>query len=162
WVFIGIESPDEEALRETRKLQNTRENLLQSIRNIYSYGIDIYAGFIIGFDADDRNVFERQFRFILESGIILSAIGLLTAIPETPLFDRLKKANRLRSATEYHSIRNNFAVTNVIPLQMTYEDMLERFRVLQKQLIEEKNLYQRIFNKFMFLRNPSKPFQISF
>ncbi len=155
WVFIGIETPNQEALIETKKIQNTREDLLKSIGTIYSFGLDIYAGFIVGFDADDQTIFDRQFRFIVESGIIVSTVGLLTAIPKTPLFRRLQKANRLRSTTQFHRIRNNFAATNLIPLKMTYDEMIDGFLNLQARLSEEKTIYQRISNKFRSLLNSS-------
>jgi hypothetical protein len=156
-VFIGIESPNVESLLETKKIQNTREDLLKSIQTIYSYGLDIYAGFIVGFDADDRSIFDRQLHFIVDSGIILSAVGLLTAIPNTPLFERLQKANRLRPATEFQNIPNNFAATNLVPLKMTYEEMMEGFRNLQVRLGDDKTIYQRLCNKFRFLHTPSIP-----
>ena len=161
WVFIGIESPSREALLETKKTQNTRDDLLTSLRTIYSFGLDIYAGFIVGFDADDKTIFDRQYRFIVESGIILSAVGLLTAIPKTPLFERLQKANRLKSTSEFQTIRNNFAATNLIPLRMTYDEMIEGFCNLQARLSEEKAIYQRLFNKFRFLRNAPIPYHLS-
>ncbi|MCX8012613.1 MAG: B12-binding domain-containing radical SAM protein, partial [Desulfobacterota bacterium] len=95
WVFIGIESPDEESLKETKKLQNTRQNILSAIRKIYSYGIEVLAGFIIGFDNDNTKTFDRQYQFIMDSGIQAAMIGLLTALPKTPLYERLKKEGRL-------------------------------------------------------------------
>lgn len=161
WVFIGIESPSQEALLETKKTQNTRQDMLDSIRTIYSFGIDVFAGFIVGFDADDPTIFERQFRFILESGIILSAIGLLTAIPRTPLFERLRNAGRLRSSNEFHTIENNFAATNIVPLQMTYNEMIEGFQALQARLCDDRAIYERITNKFNALRDPSAPAHLS-
>lgn len=161
WVFIGIESPSHEALVETRKMQNTGNDMLDSIRRIYSYGIDVFAGFIIGFDADDATIFDRQFQFILESGIILSAIGLLTAIPRTPLYERLRKEDRLRTSNEFHQIQNNFAATNIVPLQMTYDETIAGFRTLQFQLCDDRAIYGRIRNKFNALRDPSLPAHLS-
>ena len=90
WVFIGIESTDPASLRETLKTQNLHEDILTSVRRIYSYGIDVMAGFIIGFDHDTTETFEQQYRFITEAGIMVPMIGLLTALPKTPLYDRLR------------------------------------------------------------------------
>src|SRR5437764_1152903 len=69
WVFIGIESPDPESLKETKKYQNTREDMLDSLRRIYANAIDVFAGFIVGFDHDSVETFERQRQFITQSGI---------------------------------------------------------------------------------------------
>src|SRR5262249_23129078 len=63
-VFIGIESPDEAALRETRKFQNVRGNLIDRVHRVQDHGLEVYAGMIVGFDSDDETVFERQFEFL--------------------------------------------------------------------------------------------------
>ncbi|HEX9653423.1 MAG TPA: radical SAM protein, partial [bacterium] len=113
WVFIGIESPDEESLKETRKMQNTRQNILSSVRKIYEHGIEILAGFIIGFDNDTKDTFEKQFQFITKSGIQAAMVGLLTAAPKTPLYERLQKEGRL--IPNANNSDNTKLFTNVIP-----------------------------------------------
>ena len=118
WVFIGIESPDPASLKETLKTQNLHEDILTSLRRIYSYGIDVLAGFIIGFDNDTLDSFEHQYRFITDAGIQSAMIGLLTALPKTPLYERLEKEGRL-SPLE-HASDNTRPGTNVIPKGMPY------------------------------------------
>src|SRR4051794_3368199 len=68
-VFIGIESPDEGALRETKKYQNVRGDLLERVHRVQDAGLEVYAGMIVGFDEDDAGVFERQFEFLRRSRI---------------------------------------------------------------------------------------------
>ncbi len=152
WIFIGIESPSKEALLETKKEQNTRNDLLDSVRTIYSYGIDVMAGFIIGFDADDQKIFERQYRFILDSGIIVPMVGLMFALQHTPLYERLQNVNRLRPISQYGGYWSG--ITNVIPLNMTYDEMVEGYRQLWMQLVQEKAIYRRIRNKLRYLTKP--------
>ena len=95
-VFIGIESPRESSLLETRKVQNVRgDGLLDKIRRIRDHGLVVQAGFIVGFDSDDERIFEEQFRFIQSSGVAKAAIALLTPIPTTPLYERLVAEGRL-------------------------------------------------------------------
>ena len=77
WVFIGIESTDPASLKETLKTQNLAEDTLTSVRRIYSYGIEVLAGFIIGFDNDTLKTFETQYQFIIDAGIQSAMIGLL-------------------------------------------------------------------------------------
>ncbi len=161
WVFIGIESPSREALLETKKEQNTRKDLIESIQSIYSHGLDVFAAFIVGFDSDNENIFERQYNFIVESGIVLSAVGLLMAIPSTPLYHRLERENRLRPADEFRTIRNQFGTTNLVPLQMTFEELIAGFQRLQARLVEEETIYRRISNKFRSFRNGTVPFRLS-
>src|SRR5690606_34434981 len=95
WVFIGIESPDSDSLRETNKTQNLKRDLLSAVRTVYAHGIDVLAGFIVGFDNDTLETFERQRRFIEDSGIQVAMVGLLTALPRTPLYRRLEREGRL-------------------------------------------------------------------
>ncbi len=152
WVFIGIESPDAESLKETKKFQNTREDILSSVRKIYSAGIDIYAGFIVGFDNDTTAVFDKQFDFIMESGIQVAMIGLLTALPKTPLYERLKAEGRLLSETT--TADNTKLGTNLLPRQMSYQEMVEGYRNLYLRLLEHRNIARRIRNKIRFLTSP--------
>ncbi|HEX3034123.1 MAG TPA: radical SAM protein [Thermodesulfobacteriota bacterium] len=153
WVFIGIESPDEESLKETLKFQNTRADILTSVRHIYSYGIEVLAGFIVGFDNDTIRTFDLQYNFIQESGIQAAMIGLLTAIPKTPLYERLEKDGRLRpeadTATDNTKLR-----TNVTPMRMSYEEMVNGYRELYYRLLEDGTIADRIKNKTRYLTNP--------
>ncbi|HEX8685856.1 MAG TPA: radical SAM protein, partial [Pyrinomonadaceae bacterium] len=109
-VFLGIETPVEESLKEAQKGQNTRRNLLDSVRKIQSYGLEVMAGFIVGFDSDPEDIFDRQIAFIRESAIPLAMVGLLTALPDTQLWRRLKSEGRLlaESAGNNTSIDLNF------------------------------------------------------
>src|SRR5213075_1227509 len=92
-VFIGIETPVEESLQEAQKTQN-RGNLLDSVKTIQSYGMEVMAGFIVGFDNDPMDIFERQIDFIRRSAIPLAMVGLLNALPETQLWKRLEREGR--------------------------------------------------------------------
>ena len=152
WVFIGIESPDEESLKETKKFQNTREDMQSSIQKIYSYGIEIRGGFIIGFDNDTVETFEKQYQFITKSGIQAAMVGLLTAIPKTPLYERLEKEGRLKPFA--HEADNTKLGTNLFPKQMGYDEMVDGYRKLYFRLLDNRNIALRIKNKLRYLGNP--------
>ncbi len=152
WVFIGIESPDEASLRETGKLQNLRQDILVSIRRIYGHGIDILAGFIVGFDNDTLSTFEHQKRFIMDSGIQVSMVGLLTALPRTPLYRRLEREGRLIIDADYGD--NTGTGTNILPKGMGYDEMVEAHKRLYRRLFSDKNIAKRIRNKMRHLRRP--------
>jgi radical SAM superfamily enzyme YgiQ (UPF0313 family) len=152
WVFIGIESPDENSLKETLKFQNTRQDMISSIRKIYSYGIEILAGFIIGFDNDTVEIFEKQYRFIQESGIQAAMVGLLTAVPKTPLYERLQKEGRI--IANANSSDNTKLGTNIIPKRMTYDEMVRGYRTLYYRLLENSSISERVRNKVRYLSNP--------
>src|SRR3989441_9887944 len=86
-VFLGIETPVEESLKEAQKSQN-RGDLLSSVKKIQSYGIEVMAGFIFGFFNYSADIFERQNYFILKREIPLPMVGLLNARPANPTLGR--------------------------------------------------------------------------
>ena len=90
-VFIGIESPNEASLRETKKFQNVRKggSMVDKVRTIQRAGLDVWCGMILGFDHDDASIFAAQKAFLDEARIVHAMIGMLYAVPKTPLYDRL-------------------------------------------------------------------------
>jgi radical SAM superfamily enzyme YgiQ (UPF0313 family) len=97
-VFVGIESPDPATLAHTRKKQNTRRNIAESIHKIYRSGMFVTAGFIIGFDSEKGSIGDAMADFIEEAAIPISMVGLLYALPNTQLTRRLAAAGRLHPA----------------------------------------------------------------
>ncbi len=152
WVFIGIETTDPVGLKETGKTQNLREDTLTSIRRIYAHGIDVLGGFIIGFDHDTLDTFEHQYRFITEAGIQSAMIGLLMALPRTPLHERMQKEGRLRPI-ERHS-DNTCLTTNIVPKCMSAEAMAAAYQTLYGRLLTGPEIGRRIRNKAVHLRVP--------
>lgn len=127
-VFIGIETPSAEALKETGKVQNLKTDLATAVNIIQKHGIEVMAGFILGFDSDKEDIFQRQIQFIQEVGIPKAMIGLLNALPGTDLYLRMEKEGRLRSCTtgnNTHSLETNF-VTKMDPetLKEGYKEVL--------------------------------------
>ena len=138
-VFLGIETPVEESLKEAQKGQNTRRNLLESIHKIQSYGLEVMAGFIVGFDSDPENIFDLQMAFIRESGIPLAMVGLLSALPDTQLWRRLEKEGRL---TGYHSGNNTDCSLNFVP-KMNPERLVNGFKDVLRNIYNPKEYYKR-------------------
>jgi radical SAM superfamily enzyme YgiQ (UPF0313 family) len=97
YVFLGIETPDPEVLKQTQKRINTVRPLVERIRKLYESGISVTAGFILGFDSEPENVDQSLVPFIQECGISMAMVGLLFAMPNTQLTRRLKKEGRLIS-----------------------------------------------------------------
>ncbi|HLF29790.1 MAG TPA: radical SAM protein [Xanthomonadales bacterium] len=152
WVFLGIETPDVESLKAAGKTQNTRNDLLGAVRAIYAHGIDVYSGFIVGFDGDTELAFDRQYRFIVDAGIQVAMVGLLTALPRTPLYERLEREGRLR-----HDVMpgdNTRAQTNVLPAGMSYEALIAGYKRLYRRLFSDQGIARRIVNKTGYLRQP--------
>ena len=129
-VFIGIESPNEEALRETKKYQNVRSGgtLIEKVHRIQSHHLEVWCGMIMGFDSDDATIFDRQIEFIQKARIPFSMSGMLYAIAKTPLYDRLIEEGRL----DFNDTPE--CGTNVIPLQMSREELRDGYvRVINEQ-----------------------------
>jgi radical SAM superfamily enzyme YgiQ (UPF0313 family) len=153
WVFIGIETPETASLRETGKLQNLRGDILESVRRIYARGIDVLAGFIVGFDNDTSRTFETQYRFITEAGIQSAMIGLLTALPRTPLYARMQQEGRLRDVED--AADNTSLSTNIIPKSMTDDEMFRLYRDIYRRLLTDSGISSRIRNKIRHLGQSS-------
>src|ERR1700691_6147889 len=94
-IFVGIESPDTETLIAMRKKQNTRRSIPDSVHKIYSSGMFVTAGFIVGFDTERGSVAAPMIELIEESAIPIAMVGLLYAPPHTQLTRRLAREGRL-------------------------------------------------------------------
>jgi len=151
-VFVGIETPSVEALDECHKLQNRNRDLVASVQTLQRAGLEVMGGFIVGFDSDKSDIFKRQFEFIQRSGVATAMVGLLTALPQTRLWQRLKREGRL----EAESTGNNTdAALNFKP-RLNRDLLQSGYRELVKKLYEPRNYYQRI-RTFLKSHRPTGP-----
>lgn len=138
-VFLGIETPVEESLIEAQKKQNTRGSLLDSVELIQSYGMEVMAGFILGFDSDPENIFQLQVDFIRESGIPLAMVGLLAALPDTGLWRRLEKEGRLLKQSTGN---NTDCSLNFVP-KMDATRLIEGYKQVLRTIYSPREYYDR-------------------
>jgi radical SAM superfamily enzyme YgiQ (UPF0313 family) len=139
-VFIGIETPHDEGHLESGKSQNMNRDLLASVRRIQQAGLQVQAGFIVGFDSAPPSIFERQIAFIQESGIVTAMVGMLTALRGTKLHQRLKREGRLLGDAS----GNNTAVSlNFIP-SMRPEALINGYRTILTTIYAPRQYYQRV------------------
>ncbi len=145
-VFIGIESPNEASLRETKKVQNVRStgSLIEKIHRVQEAGLDVWCGMIVGFDNDDDTIFEAQETFLREARILHAMVGMLHAIPKTPLYDRLRKEGRLDE--------NDFSEfgTNVVPKRLTRTSLRNGYLRVMKNLYDPANYFERLESLFLY------------
>jgi radical SAM superfamily enzyme YgiQ (UPF0313 family) len=139
-VFLGIETPDESGLIASNKLQNTRRNLLDSIATIQSYGIQVMGGFILGFDTDREDIFDRMVEFIQKSGIPIAMVGLLQAMPGTQLFRRLGQEGRILDSGNGD---NTADTQNFVP-RMDTTRLVEGYRSVLKRIYSCEAYYERV------------------
>ncbi len=139
-VFLGIETPDESGLIATNKLQNTRRSLLDSVAKIQSYGMQVMGGFILGFDTDREDIFDRMVEFIQKSGIPVAMVGLLQAMPGTQLFQRLRKEGRILDAGHGDNTDDKL---NFLPA-MDAAQLVEGYRSVLKRIYSCEAYYDRV------------------
>jgi radical SAM superfamily enzyme YgiQ (UPF0313 family) len=137
-VFLGIETPVKESLKEAQKSQN-RGNLLESVSKIQSYGMEVMAGFIVGFDNDPEDIFERQIDFIRNSAIPLAMVGLLNALPDTQLWKRLEREGRLLGEA---SGNNTSCVLN-FKTRMDPAVLIQGYQSIMRTIYSPREYYQR-------------------
>jgi radical SAM superfamily enzyme YgiQ (UPF0313 family) len=150
-VFLGIETPDESALIACNKTQNTRRSLLDSVALIQSYGMQVMGGFILGFDTDREDIFDRMVEFIQKSGIPIAMVGLLQAMPGTQLFRRLWSEGRILDTGDGDNTDDKL---NFLP-HMDATKLVEGYRSVLKQIYSCEAYYERV--KLYLNRTQPKP-----
>ncbi len=150
-IFVGIETPNEASLRESKKHQNLRNStgtMVEKIHRIQESGIEVMSGMIVGFDNDDGTIFNQQVEFLRRARIPSAMLGMLSAIPKTPLHTRLKLEGRLdpSDTTEYG--------TNVIPLRMSREELLHGYVKVFSELYSPEAYFGRV--DALYLEGPLK------
>jgi radical SAM superfamily enzyme YgiQ (UPF0313 family) len=139
-VFLGIETPDELGLIASNKLQNTHRSLLDSVALIQSYGMQVMGGFILGFDTDRDDIFDRMVDFIQESGIPIAMVGLLQAMPGTQLFRRLWKEGRILDVGDGDNTDDKL---NYLP-RMDAKKLVDGYRSVLKRIYACDAYYERV------------------
>jgi radical SAM superfamily enzyme YgiQ (UPF0313 family) len=139
-VFVGIETPDADDLAECHKSQNTNRDLVEDVRRLQRAGLEVWGGFIVGFDHDTPAIFQRQVDFIERSAIVTAMVGMLQAPPGTRLAERLRRESRLVGIA---SGDNTDGTTNIVPT-MGMESLSQGYRWLLDQLYAPKPYYRRV------------------
>jgi len=139
-VFVGIESPNEDSLLECNKIPNKARDLMSGVKEIQRNGLQVQAGFIVGFDHDPVSIFERLISFIQESGIVTAMVGLLNAPHGTRLYQRLETEGRL-----LHDMTgdNTDYSQNFIPA-MNREVLLRGYRNIVESIYAPNTFYHRL------------------
>jgi radical SAM superfamily enzyme YgiQ (UPF0313 family) len=139
-VFVGIESPHEESLIESRKSQNRHRDLIACVRKMQRFGLEVQAGFIVGFDSDPASIFERLIEFIQESGIATAMVGLLNAPKGTRLYQRLLREGRMLNVI---SGDNTDFSLNFLP-HMNREALLTGYKKIVETIYSPKQYHARV------------------
>ena len=139
-VFVGIETPDDNALRECNKAQNRGRDLVAAVKTMQRAGLQVQGGFIVGFDSDTPSIFRRQVEFIQKSGVVTAMVGLLNAPKGTKLYDRLEQEGRLEGAFTGDNTNNTM---NFRP-RMDPEMLREGYRTIMEGIYAPQAYNQRV------------------
>jgi radical SAM superfamily enzyme YgiQ (UPF0313 family) len=139
-VFVGIESPNESSLLECRKIPNKNRDLLGSVHAIQRSGLQVYGGFILGFDNDPPSIFNTLIAFIRDSGIVTAMVGILNAPRGTRLHQRMVQEGRLLKS--FSGDNTNFTI-NFIP-KMDAEALFEGYKKVVGTIYSPKEYYARV------------------
>ncbi len=146
-VFLGIETPDQDSLALTSKFQNTRDPLTESINKITTAGMQVMAGFIIGFDGEKAQAGDRIVQFVEQTNIPLAMFSMLQALPSTALWDRLEKEGRLLNGS---ANINQTTLMNFVPTRKI-EDIANEYVNAFWKLYDPANYLGRVFRYYMML-----------
>ncbi len=149
-VFVGIETPEESCLMECNKLHNNNRDLIECVNIIQHCGMEVYGGFIVGFDSDPPDIFQRQIDFIQKSGIITAMVGLLNAPRLSKLYKRLKNEDRI--IDNFSGDNTNYSM-NFTPV-MDKNELLKGYQKIIKNIYSCKSYYARV-KLFLKQYNPS-------
>ena len=140
-VFLGIENPDADALRSMNKKQNLKVDVPEAVSRIQAAGIEVYAGFILGSDGDTPSTADQIVEFIQRTRIFTAMTGMLTPIPHTPLYERLRGEGRLLP-TEF-SGNNTDDHVQFEPRGMTVAELREGIDRVLYRLFDRREAYGR-------------------
>jgi radical SAM superfamily enzyme YgiQ (UPF0313 family) len=152
-VFLGIETPDEESLQLTKKFQNTRSSLAETVEKMIRTGLRPMAGFIIGFDGERKGAASRIIHFVEEAAIPTAMFGMLQALPNTALWYRLEKEGRLRDSTTQDSMGNQTTLINFVPTRPV-EDIAREYIEAFWTLYDPEVFLDRTYRCFLKLGAP--------
>jgi len=153
-AFIGIETPDNNTLKSINKKQNVNHDLYESIKIIQRKGLEVTAGFIIGFDTDTEDIFDRQISFIQEAGIPMAMIGLMVALPGTQLIRRLEKEGRM--LTESGGNNTTMFALNFIPA-MDKDKIVTGYKKVLRTIYSPQMYFERSLT--LLSRKPHKAYK---
>ena len=143
-VFLGLETPSIDSLKETRKYQNIKRSLTDAVKVLQHAGLMVTGGFILGFDNDSEDIFDRQIDFIRQIAVPNAMVALLVALPGTPLYTRLEQADRLLDAdSDRYTTHGGF--TNILPV-LPRETLLEGYRKVLQTIYTPSEFFARLLD----------------
>ncbi len=158
-VFVGIESPHTETLVSIQKKQNTRRDLTRGVEKIHRAGMFVNGGFIVGFDSEKGSVADSMIGLIQNTGIPVSTVGLLYALPKTQMANRLAAEGRLFPAS-YREAQANSGVGDHCTAGLNFEtrrprrEILQDYRRVLREVYSARAYYARVRKLILTMDRP--------
>jgi len=143
-VFIGLETPVEESLAECNKVQNRNRDMVAAVKKIQNHGMQVLGGYIVGFDNDPPDIANKQIEFVQKGGIPIAMVGILSVLPGTPLYKRLKEKGRL---LEESAGNNTDGSINFVPKIDPKTLKADYLKIIQT-IYSPKKYFERIITFF--------------
>ncbi len=150
-LFLGIETPRRDSLKEVHKVQNLFGDMKDSIRTISSFGIIPIVGLMVGFDHDDDTIFDEHEKFLEDAASPITAISVVNAPKHTPLYMKLKSEGRV---IEDDLCGEWLLSTNIVPKLMTREELLDGHQKLFKKVYELDVFEEKFINWIKEVKHP--------
>ncbi|WP_353097336.1 radical SAM protein [Tissierella praeacuta] len=142
YFFVGLESFSEISLASVNKTINNVDKYKRIIELIHKNGISIQAGIIFGFDTDTKDVFRKTLEACNDLGIDGVTASILTPLPKTPIYNQLKKENRLISMDwTYYNGKTRVAFK---PKNMSPQELFDGYMWFRKEFYSMKSIVKRI------------------
>jgi len=156
---IGLESPNQESLKETGKYQNLKGDMVAEVHKILSYGMVVRGALVLGFDHDDLNIFDLQYDFIQKSFLPSVSLHMLNAPIGTRLWRRLRAESRVIDPFKITDKATQRIFNNIIPKRMSRVELMQGFRDLYKRVFSWESFKERMFGFVSLLRHTPKVLQ---
>ena len=139
-VFVGLETLDEANLQRSRKKTPPPADYARRVEMLHDRGIQVNGSFVLGFDSDGPQVFERTVDWIEKTRLECATFHILTPYPGTPLFRRMESENRI-----LHRDWDRYDTAHVVfrPLQMSVEQLAEGYAWCYRRLFSHRSIWRR-------------------
>jgi radical SAM superfamily enzyme YgiQ (UPF0313 family) len=139
-VFIGFESLNGGNLADARKRTPAPEDYARRVAILHEHGIQVNGSFVLGFDHDGPEVFDRTIEWIEANRLECATFHILTPYPGTPLFEQLEAESRIT-----HRDWRLYDTAHVVfePKRMTPEELYAGYRHCYERLFSHASIWRR-------------------
>ncbi len=147
-VFVGFESLSQDSLNNTGKNFNKSSFYKEAVKKFHERGIGVLGAFVLGFDHDKIDIFNKTLNFLKEARIDALQLTVLTPFPGTPLFKKMDKEKRI-----FDKNWENYDLSNVVmkPANMTAEELSRDYKRILGEFYSWSRIISRSLKQFLYL-----------